>query len=1372
MGKGSITLYVIIGLVLVLTVGLFLYSGDQGTLLREKSQSVEFSGMRSNLKIYVEGCLEQTTLKAIENFGLQNSEKDLEAYIDSRLFDCIDFGIFKGYNLEYEPPASKVTINENQLYVELSFPINVKHGSDEIDLHDFVYKFRSTTIVETPNGIMSAGTVLLTQDDDFVMKADKDTIVLDKNGNPVEVVSIKTLDKEFNGLHNGVVVGEVAYEGLPDGATFDPPLTVTIRISKNDIPVGYNPEELKLGYYDEDAGIWFTYTSLPFRVEDDYFYYSASVGHFTAIAVVACGKEGELIDNPPNLFRIPLHYVYQSPIQPIAASEESQPVTFVWQSSTNSICAEGKCAYLKPEDMANAHCLFFDEKSASDTTDVGTEALHGSVQSGTPEVKDRKYNIEYEAGFPHTVFDETKGTNKKAVDQCKAMIKDWDADDITKTNPLPNCYAQYKTIIGKYLLANVVKTNPEYYKLIFGQESTTSPTPEQVFSFFFDETVGDGIAESITGEPCAITDKFDDPTNIALIKSIMATPKTYGFSKVIFDSTSDTIKFDSSTGSPSEYVGGYSAFNFVLNEKGDSCIDTFNKDAKTSVNLLAPIFYDSQKPTGAACSKGDTNAGFDPATIISNKNGLCGGNLLGPLGPEKDYKVDSGDGITCSSGDICLWRLNPTRFLISISAKISEGKLKAGENAVGVIVNNKGLIGSDMKEADAYANAYLEIKGTGIKGGFEKCSTNLQDRLNYLNGCGGPRTGDASYLVTCLAILRDKLGFSREGTLCDINGDKSNPDSTQINEMNNLIYFDYKGKCDKYLLDVDSELSTGGICATCQNGQKNGNSEKCKICPGKLTPGVDATVNGENGCYCGNTPYTGKEDQIYCCNGYFKKEECNMQVSPIALKKAAAVCEYTINTDSDPKPKKIGNCVESTSCTDVVDATYNTISVDCTIGKICCGQTMEQGGPGGPSQPLPPGSPTLTGTNVLCCVGTKDSTLNYCPVQYFTTEEMQAVGGSADCTKYGLSADYKGQVVDKALCTQTNANLCKGIVGCCIDPAKDCFVDPNSISEKAEFGKCAQNLQFISADKYGKCNRDELNALCDSSFSCCDVKFASGEPNACVSQIDDKGVPGDKTAGQFCLGVKTKLNPNGVNIVDQSLPQIPCNYERASCLNLKGTSVDFAENFCKGSVDLQSDPGYTADSTHPDGYTFKQGTRICGNPEKNWHEGTLYICQDSKWQNYPCFSGCKETDDGYSYCYNDSQTTCKGDISMNAQAITTLGGVCGAVLTLGGALLGGVGVGTASLGTLTWAGFGWGAAIGAGASSAICGVSVPLFFNSADPNIDKEYNIGDSVCGNRNWDAVYTCDANGLWTTDFCSNLGRNCKNLPGGINRAVCVGE
>ena len=309
MGKGQLTIFVIIGLILLILTSIFFININKNKLNSndEKNFNVNF------ISTYVDDCIKLVSLKSVENNGL-SSQIELEEYIKTQLPNCLnDFTEFKeqGYEIDYELNDVRTKIEEDIINFNLDIELDIKKDNSQKTLNEFNYNINRLSGTTTESGIIKQGTIIKSTDEKLEIKVDQDIVVTDENGNPIDSITIDLMDKHFDELSNSVVMGNIVYQGLPSGARFDPPLEMTIKTKKGNLLNGYNPSDLKIGYYDKESDIWFTYKSLDFYEDENYYYYTSLIDHFTPIAIVACGSE-EL-----NTYAMPLNYIYKHPIEPV-----------------------------------------------------------------------------------------------------------------------------------------------------------------------------------------------------------------------------------------------------------------------------------------------------------------------------------------------------------------------------------------------------------------------------------------------------------------------------------------------------------------------------------------------------------------------------------------------------------------------------------------------------------------------------------------------------------------------------------------------------------------------------------------------------------------------------------------------------------------------------------------------------------------------------------------------------------------------------------------------------------------------------------------------------------------------------------------------
>lgn len=175
--KGQITLFIILGIVLLITFSFVFYlfqsNADEKDLEIQKIQSFDLS--TAPIKSYVESCLQTTTTEAIDYIGkhgghydlnqiystgsatyntayyfyldrdampsITTVENELSKYIDDNLFFCLqNFVIFEnqGLIINMGEIKSSVSLQEKGAYINLELLLNIKRESRQKTMHSFV----------------------------------------------------------------------------------------------------------------------------------------------------------------------------------------------------------------------------------------------------------------------------------------------------------------------------------------------------------------------------------------------------------------------------------------------------------------------------------------------------------------------------------------------------------------------------------------------------------------------------------------------------------------------------------------------------------------------------------------------------------------------------------------------------------------------------------------------------------------------------------------------------------------------------------------------------------------------------------------------------------------------------------------------------------------------------------------------------------------------------------------------------------------------------------------------------------------------------------------------------------------------------------
>ncbi|AKG53244.1 hypothetical protein DGWBC_0565 [Dehalogenimonas sp. WBC-2] len=100
------------------------------------------------------------------------------------------------------------------------------------------------------------GPVVVTSEDGLAgLTIPEDTTGLTGDGQPLTLISIVPLPEPPPPPPQAELIGPV-YDFEPHGATFDPPLILTLHYNPADLPPGFDEESLVIAYYDDQTGLW------------------------------------------------------------------------------------------------------------------------------------------------------------------------------------------------------------------------------------------------------------------------------------------------------------------------------------------------------------------------------------------------------------------------------------------------------------------------------------------------------------------------------------------------------------------------------------------------------------------------------------------------------------------------------------------------------------------------------------------------------------------------------------------------------------------------------------------------------------------------------------------------------------------------------------------------------------------------------------------------------------------------------------------------------------------------------------------------------------------------------------------------------------
>ena len=296
MKKAQLTIILIIGLLFII-IATFVFvrvnQSKKNIIETSSSQQQSFEFNKENFQDYFNQCSRNSIINANEEFGIrQSNKKNYENYVSLKIKYCMDplLNEFKKSNYSIDEGSVRTTVafNEKTISVNVDYPIKISKEDIDFDFENYKITFPRENYISIVN--MDDQEILLPSTDKRVqIIVPAETSIIDKHGNSITSLSIKLIDKNFDGLENKVVVGNLIYEIQPKGAKFSKPIELSIDFRNKDIPQTVNENSLSIAWWDSNVKIW---KSLPTTIKNGRAI--ARVDHLTKFAVVAgCTEAGE-----------------------------------------------------------------------------------------------------------------------------------------------------------------------------------------------------------------------------------------------------------------------------------------------------------------------------------------------------------------------------------------------------------------------------------------------------------------------------------------------------------------------------------------------------------------------------------------------------------------------------------------------------------------------------------------------------------------------------------------------------------------------------------------------------------------------------------------------------------------------------------------------------------------------------------------------------------------------------------------------------------------------------------------------------------------------------------------------------------------------
>lgn len=143
-----------------------------------------------------------------------------------------------------------------------------------------------TSGATTSGGVFTRAVSFESADKNLTVDIPKNTTGKTKGGDPLPEVRITAASTPPSPPEDMGFIG-LSYDLEPDGATFDPPISITFTYNANWIPAGLGPENLTIGYYDAGTKQWVMLDAKDITVNPATNTISAKISHFSYYSVMA-----------------------------------------------------------------------------------------------------------------------------------------------------------------------------------------------------------------------------------------------------------------------------------------------------------------------------------------------------------------------------------------------------------------------------------------------------------------------------------------------------------------------------------------------------------------------------------------------------------------------------------------------------------------------------------------------------------------------------------------------------------------------------------------------------------------------------------------------------------------------------------------------------------------------------------------------------------------------------------------------------------------------------------------------------------------------------------------------------------------------------
>ncbi|MBU0757181.1 MAG: hypothetical protein KKF44_03895 [Nanoarchaeota archaeon] len=284
--KANITTYTIIGIIIVFIISLYSSTqlrSNKMIVLDEMMTSISNFNTKVMFDDYMDNCVDHAYKTASDEVGFSDDTRiDFERIARGSIVACTAPLVSRlesqGYQVVQGSPNAALELREETALLHVKYPTSITRDEAKIEFENTIQVYPRNSWLDIPGGITEKDETLISPDRRVYLKLEEGTEIRSHDGEPVERIGFKILDRNYNGLENNNVIGEKIYDLVPDAMKFSKPAAIEFRFKKNEVPNEASAMSGRIGWLWEETNIWLMYET-DSRIEGDDYILSTQITH-------------------------------------------------------------------------------------------------------------------------------------------------------------------------------------------------------------------------------------------------------------------------------------------------------------------------------------------------------------------------------------------------------------------------------------------------------------------------------------------------------------------------------------------------------------------------------------------------------------------------------------------------------------------------------------------------------------------------------------------------------------------------------------------------------------------------------------------------------------------------------------------------------------------------------------------------------------------------------------------------------------------------------------------------------------------------------------------------------------------------------------